>query len=213
VQAQFAHHTIEVSMKNQKLSLLAVVSAALLALSGCAPSDSGGSSGGTVLTGPIADLQGTWVSDCLLKDGTYEKYISKVSGTSGSFVGTFYSDSACTTESYKYSESYVITIGDSVELVDGSTGYKFSYVQGSVELTSLNDLTTQGFNDSNNFGIAWATDVTYNINGKTSGTYTVPEKNTTMYNVYKLDGNNLYYGSTSSTSYPTTVNTVAYVKQ
>ncbi len=104
-------------MKNQKLSLLAVVSAALLALSGCAPSDSGGSSGGTVLTGPIADLQGTWVSDCLLKDGTYEKYISKVSGTSGSFVGTFYSDSACTTESYKYSESYVITIGDSVELV------------------------------------------------------------------------------------------------
>jgi len=199
-------------MKNQKLSLLAVVSACLLALSGgCAPS--GSSSSEETLTGPIADLQGTWVSDCLLKDGTYEKYIFKVSGTSGSYVMTSYLDSACTIESFKYSESIVVTIGDSVELVDGSTGYKFSYVQGSVELISLNDLTTQGFNDVNNFGLTWETDVTYNINGKTSGTLTVPEKNTTMYNVYKIDGNNSYYGSPSPTSHPTAVGTIAHVKQ
>ena len=59
----------------------------------------------------------------------------------------------------------------------------------------------------------WATDVAYNVNGKTCGTDIYPVKNTTLYNIYKLDDNNLYYGDSSSTSYPTTVNTVAFVKQ
>ena len=74
-------------MKNQKLSLLTVVSACLLALSGCAPSG-GDSQGGTTLTGPIADLQGTYLSGCLPDNGTYESYTVTVAGTSASLIGT-----------------------------------------------------------------------------------------------------------------------------
>ena len=201
-------------MKNQKLSLLAVVSACLLALSGCSPSDSGDSSGGTTLTGPIADLQGTYISACLPDDGTYVNYTVKVSGTSASQVGIIYSDSGCTTELAKVSdEGTNIKIGDSIGFLDGSTGYKYSFEQGSAEITSLNDLMTQGFNDENTCGITWTTNVAYNLNGKTCGTFAYPVKNTTMFNVYKLVGNNLYFGSASSTSYPTTVTTTVFVKQ
>jgi len=200
-------------MKNQKLSLLALVSACLLALSGCAPSGGGDSSGGTTLTGPIADLQGTYLSGCLPDNGTYESYTVKVSGTSASLVGKIYSDSACSTELAKYSESTVITIGDSIGFLDGSTGYKYSFILGSIEMTSLNDLMTQGFNNENTCGITWATNVAYNLNGKTCGTTTYPVKNATMFNIYKLVGNNLYFGTASLTSHPTTVGTVAYVKQ
>ena len=38
-------------------------------------------------------------------------------------------------------------------------------------------------------------------------------KNTTMFNIYKLVGNNLYFGTASTTSYPTAVGTKVYVKQ
>ena len=72
---------------------------------------------------------------------------------------------------------------------------------------------TQGFNDANTCGITWATNLAYNLNGKTCGTDTYPVKNTTMYNIYKFVGNNLYFGTSFTTSYPTAVGTVAYVKQ
>jgi hypothetical protein len=199
-------------MKNQKLSLLVVVSACLLALSGCAPSG-GDSSGGTTLTGPIADLQGTYLSGCLPDNGTYESYTVTVAGTSASLIGTTYSDSACSTELARYSESTVLTIGDSIGFPDNSTGYKYSFTQGSIELTSLNDLMTDAFNNDNTCGMTWATDVPNNVNGKTCGTYSYPVNNATMFNIYKLVGNNLYFGTASSTSHPTTVGTVAYVKQ
>ena len=205
---------IKVSMKNQKLSQLAVISACLLALFGCAPSDSDDSSDGSTLTGPIADLQGTYITGCLPDDGTYVSYTVKISGTNASQIGTIYSDSACTTKMAKVSDQGTnIKIGDSIGFLDGSTGYKYSVAQDSMEITSLNALMTQGFNDANTCGLTWATDVAYNVNGKTCGTDTYPVKNTTLYNIYKLDGNNLYYGEASSSSYPSTVNTIAFVKQ
>ena len=200
-------------MKNQKLSLLAVVSACLLALFGCAPSGDGDSSEEKSLTGPIADVQGTWITGCLPNDGTYRSGTVTISGTSASQVEIVYSDSACTTELSKVSESFVFTIGDSIGFSDSSTGHKFTYSEGFIEMTSLNDLMTDLLNNENTCGITWATNVAYNLNGKTCGTFTYPVKNTTMFNVYKLVGNNLYFGSASSTSYPTTVSSPAFVKQ
>ena len=118
-------------MKNLRLSLLAVF-ACLLALSGCSPSDSGDSSGGTTLTGPITDLRRTYISACLPDDGTYVSYTVKVSGKSASQVGIINSDSGCTTELAKISdEGTNIKIGDSIGFLDGSTGYKYSVEQGS----------------------------------------------------------------------------------
>ena len=140
-------------MKNQRLSLLAVISACLLALFGCAPSDSDDSSGGTTLTGPIADLQGTYITGCLPDDGTYMSYTVKVSGTNASQIGTIYSDSACATEIAKVSDQATnIKIGDSIGFLDGSTGYKYSFTQSSIAIASLNALMTQGLNDANTSG-------------------------------------------------------------
>ena len=80
----------------------------------------------------------THITGCLPDDGTYVSYTVKVSGTNASQIGTIYSDSACTTEMAKVSDQATnIKIGDSIGFLVGSTGYKYSFTQSSVEITSL----------------------------------------------------------------------------
>ena len=80
----------------------------------------------------------THITGCLPDDGTYVSYTVKVSGTNASQIGTIYSDSACITEMAKVSDQATnIKIGDSIGFLDGSTGYKYSFTQNSVEITSL----------------------------------------------------------------------------
>ena len=80
----------------------------------------------------------THITGCLPDDGTYVSYTVKVSGTNASQIGTIFSDSACTTEMAKVSDQATnIKIVDSIGFLDGSTGYKYSFTQSSVEITSL----------------------------------------------------------------------------
>ena len=80
-------------------------------------------------------------------------YTVKVSGTNASQIGTIYSDPACTTEMAKVSDQATnIKIGVSIEFLVGSTGYKYSFAQSSIAITSLNALMTQGLNDANTCG-------------------------------------------------------------
>ena len=80
----------------------------------------------------------THITGFLPDDGTYVSYTVKVSGTNASQIGTIFSDSACTTEMAKVSDQATnIKIGDSIGFLDGSTGYKYSFTQSSVEITFL----------------------------------------------------------------------------
>ena len=202
-------------MKNQKLSLLAVVSACLLALSGCSPSDSGDSSGGTTLTGPIADLQGTWITSCYFDGTDYAKSSFKVSGTNVTAKANYYSDASCTSSSYDFDGTYSnLKIGDTFTFSDGTIGYKYiSSIQTNI-YTTRNSVQTDLFNLSSFCGVSWTINVGMDLLGKNCSGAAIPPKNTTLYNLYNIMGNNLYIGTSNTDVYPTSVNTnVMYVKQ
>ena len=57
-------------MKNQMLGLLVTIS--YIGLFGCAPSDSSSSKASAALTGPSADLQGTYKISCAVDDDFYK---------------------------------------------------------------------------------------------------------------------------------------------
>ena len=202
-------------MKNQKLLLLTVISACLLALFGCAPSDSDGSSGGATLTGPIADLQGTWLTSCKAYDATYFAITkAKVSGTGLSQTTHFYTNSGCTVEAYKLSYILVdLNVGESITFTSGRTGFRYSFSQQTLELTSLNDIVTQVSNTQNYCGLQWITGEPHELSGLKCGSISHPVKNTTHFNIYQITGNNLYIGNASQTDYPTSVSEFPFVKQ
>ena len=141
-------------MKNQKLAVLAVVSACLLALSGCSPSDSGGSSGGTALTGPIADLQGTWITGCYAINSEYAEETFTLSGTTVSSKADYYSDTPCTTLDNRFSGTYTnVVIGDNVTFADGTSGRKMSYDMQANEYTIFSVTTASLLNSASYCGL------------------------------------------------------------
>lgn len=201
-------------MKNQKLSLLTIVSACLLALFGCAPSDSGGSSSGSTLTGPITELQGIWVSGCIADSSFYFKSTSTINGRSGSQVDAYYTDSACTVRAFEISRTVTnINVGDGISFTNGNIGYRYTFNSQTVVITTLNDIMTQAFNEVDLCSFNWETDKSYEVSGTICGTTSYPVKNTTHYNIYQLSGNNLYVGEASTTVYPTSTESNPYVKQ
>jgi len=201
-------------MKNQRLSLLAVVSACLLALFGCSPSDSGGSSGGVTLTGPLADVQGDWVTSCYSTGSDYAKEAFTVSGTNITSKADYYSDASCSTSTYRYEGTATnLTIGDSVSFSDGTSGYKITYDVQTFNYTTLSSSFTDLFNTSNFCGITWTMNIPASVLGKNCSGTAIPPKNSTYYNLYNLMGNNLLLGNPETTTYPTGVTGVLYVKQ
>lgn len=207
---------IEVIMKNPQSSLLVLVAACLLALFGCSPSDSDNSSGGSSLTGPIADLQGTYITGCYAAGSEYAKEIFTLSGTTVSSRADYYSDASCTTLDNRISGTFTnVVIGDSVTFTDGTSGRKISYAVQTYEITVFSTTTAAGYNSASLCGLTtWTTDTPVDLLGKTCSGTVIDVKNTTQYNLYNLMGNNLYLGTPKTDVYPTTVNTnVMYVKQ
>ena len=205
-------------MKNQSASILLMVSLFWLVVSGCSPSDSGSSSSGTTLTGPIADLQGKWMTSCYFDGDNYAKESFEVSGTDIMTYSTYYSDSdsSCSSALFKMdTNNSGASVGEKVVFADSTEGYRISYraqkltyTPVSSEYASLiNAVSLCGLND-------WEVDTTTDVLGMNCSGTTMPQKNATFYNVYNLIGTNLYLGTSKTDVYPTTVNTnVMYVKQ
>ena len=205
-------------MKNQSTSILLMVSLFWLVVSGCSPSDSGSSSSGTTLTGPIADLQGKWMTSCYFDGDNYATESFEVSGTDIMTYSTYYSDSdsACSSALFKMdTNNSGASVGEKVVFADSTEGYRISYraqkltyTPVSSEYASLiNAVSLCGLND-------WEVDTTTDVLGMNCSGTTMPQKNATFYNVYNLIGTNLYLGTSKTDVYPTTINTnVMYVKQ
>ena len=205
-------------MKNQSASILLMVSLFWLVVSGCSPSDSGSSSSGTTLTGPIADLQGKWITSCYFDGDNYAKESFEVSGTDIMTYSTYYSDSdsSCSSALFKMdTNNSSASVGEKVVFADSTEGYRISYRAQKLTYTPVSSEYASLINAVSLCGLNnWKADTTTDVLGMNCSGTTMPQKNATFYNVYNLIGTNLYLGTSKTDVYPTTVNTnVMYVKQ
>ena len=205
-------------MKNQSASILLMVSLFWLVVSGCSPSDSGSSSSGTTLTGPIADLQGKWMTSCYFDGDNYAKESFEVSGTDIMTYSTYYSDSdsSCSSALFKMdTNNSGASVGEKVVFADSTEGYRISYRAQKLTYTPVSSEYASLINAVSLCGLNnWKVDITTDVLGMNCSGTTMPQKNATFYNVYNLIGTNLYLGKSKTDVYPTTVNTnVMYVKQ
>ena len=205
-------------MKNQSASILLIVSLFWLVVSGCSPSDSGSSSSGTTLTGPIADLQGKWMTSCYFDGDNYAKESFEVSGTDIMTYSTYYSDSdsSCSSALFKMdTNNSGASVGEKVVFVDSTEGYRISYRAQKLTYTPVSSEYASLINAVSLCGLNnWKVDITTDVLGMNCSGTIMPQKNATFYNVYNLIGTNLYLGKSKTDVYPTTVNTnVMYVKQ
>ena len=212
-------------MKNQKLSLLAVVSACLLALSGCAPSG-GSSSNEETTSDPLADLQGNWSSGCNLGAGVYELGIYQVTGTDAVWEYGLYSDSDCSTPLAKRTETYSgIAVGDNTTVsfedspLEPVSGYRFTAMIAGATATVQNADLLNEFQTENVCGMNWELDVPNDVSGKTCSSTSIettsfPPKDQTGYNNFTIVSGTLYFGGfTFNEIYTDSVWTRSYTKQ
>jgi hypothetical protein len=205
-------------MKNQSVAISLIVSFCWLVVSGCSPSDSGSSSSGTTLTGPIADLQGKWITSCYFDGDNYAKESFEVSGTDIMTYSTYYSDSdsSCSSALFKMdTNNSSASVGEKVVFADSTEGYRISYRAQKLTYTPVSSEYASLINAVSLCGLNnWEVDTTTDVLGMNCSGTTMPQKNATFYNVYNLIGTNLYLGTSKTDVYPTTVNTnVMYVKQ
>jgi len=203
-------------MKNQRLSLLAVISACLLALSGCAPS--GSSSSEEALTGPIVDLQGTWKTSCVANDEIFQNRSLQVSGRDIAITFGDYTDAACEVRRGQTKSSFAnLSIGDNVTFSDNTTGYQFMAEWDQQTVTPLDNDSTQVVMqnlpvdtcrpDIKSLEVGTSVDIT----GKSCGDLgNFPVKGTPLYSAYRLMGDKSLFqyltfgdGSSDNGTYPT----------
>ena len=194
-------------MKNQSVAILLIVSLCWLVLSGCYP-----------LTGPIADLQGKWITSCYFNGNNYARESFEVSGTDIISQSTYYSDSdsSCSSALFKMDTSNSsASVGEKVVFADSTEGYKISYRVQRLTYTPVSSEYASLINTASLCGLDnWEVNTTIDVLGMNCSGTTMPQKNTTFYNVYNLIGTNLYLGDAKTDDHPTAVNTNAmYVKQ
>ena len=192
-------------MKNQKLSLLAVVSACLLALFGCAPSGGSSSSEETVAD-PLADLQGNWSTSCTVGAGGYDLGTYKVTGTDAVQEFGLYQDSDCSTPLGKRKETYSgIAVGDNVTVLfegtslEPASGYRFTAMAtGATATVHVADLLNE-FQNENFCEMNWELDVPNDVSGKTCSSTSIETtsflpKDQIGYTNFTIVNNKLYVG-------------------
>ena len=199
-------------MKNQILGFLVMIS--YIGLFGCAPSDSSSSKASAALTGPSTDLQGTYKISCAVDDDFYKATTLTVGATDILEEETAYTDSDCTVKVFSMvTSSTEVNIGDGTLSDNGTTLQQYTFKLSSMTITSFDNTVTSGFNTQGYCGLTWVTNTSNEVTGKTCDTLTFPSQNSTAKNIYQKSGNTLYFGEPSGTTYPTTVNNAAYMKQ
>jgi len=186
-------------------------------------SGTGGSSDTINLTGPIADLQATWRTSCFPPgysfDSSFYRQLTVVfSGKTITYTENNYEDASCENSVARKQGSYTnVELANSISFSDGNIGYQYSVTWETFTAMPITNSFTQMLNDSSHCGIStWITNQEFDIMGKdcSASDRLYPPKNATAFNLFKLTGNNLYFGTYSTDGYPSSVNTIElYVKQ
>ena len=191
----------EVIMNQKSIGLATVVLLSLITLLGCSPDDDA-ADGSPLVTGRLADLQGTWVLNCY-SPPTSSKYINftyKISGNNISTSKIYHSDSNCTDRDYKEEGSYGnLSVGDNITSSGGFQEYQFVYSVKAYGKTPLDNSTASSFVGSTECDIRnWGTDNYTDLIGNKKCGFT---RNTTFMNVFRVVGTNLYLGNPIDTEY------------
>jgi len=163
-----------------------------------------------------SELEGTWSSVCYASGSYYLIDSIIVSGTNFAIKEEHHDDSNCNTDNatvvYNFSG---LSIKDAVvTFTSGATGHDFSVNVSNVKATLQNSSEVSYTNTNNGCGFSdWALNTEKDITGKTCGSTTYPPANVTLLGLYKLVGNNLNIATFSTTSYPSSVNSITYIKQ
>jgi len=202
-------------MKNQKLSLLAVVSAALLVLFGCAPSSSDGGGSNNSASVAFPELEGTWTSSCTVSWG--EGLISSldISGSDITSTDVYYSNTDCSgSEASREVGSYSNLSGNSFD-VSGAKNYLTSMKIQKFDITPLNSTSKDEMIAWSYCGVkSWESNTPLDALGKTCDGVAIPQKDTTIYNGISLTGNTIIvseYGTDST--YSSSARILSYQKQ
>ncbi|MCX6109635.1 MAG: hypothetical protein NTZ90_08555 [Proteobacteria bacterium] len=155
----------------------------------------------TAASAGIAELQGTWVTGCVVsaKQSSKTTYVfsaAKATGTTQNF-----SDTTCTTQSYSGSWSGTVTGGDAASTPADAKKFDFtyatiSYIANTAAIaTSLNSVKLCEYSD-------WVVNVAKDGIGKKCGATTDEAINvgTVQYSIYKVVGTKLSVGVEDTTN-------------
>ena len=181
---------------------------------GCAKKDSTSNSESS---NDVTEVEGNWLTNCiLLSDNTSVIRDLVVEGKNVTSTNEYHSDSSCQTDSLQMKFSYTsLVLTSDVTFESGATGKKFTLDVEKYSRTPKSQSMVNTYNNDSRCGFSnWSLNNEKEFTGLTCAGTAYPVKNTTMYNMYRLSGNNLYLGSFSSSSYPDSVSTSwNFVKQ
>ena len=198
-------------MNRKSLAFAAIIVLSLVALLGCSPDDDA-ADGSPLVTGRLADLQGTWTYNCYPESGRYVDLTYKITGTNILTSKIYHSNASCTTQNYKDEGIYSdLNVGDNVTS-GGFKEYQFTYSVQSYNRTTLDNAT------SSVGGCNWSRDNTTELLENTNCGFSQHRKNINFLNIFKIIGKNLYLGNPIDTAntinFPSAVKTnFIYVKQ
>ena len=210
-------------MKQKFLAFAAIIVLKLVILIGCSPDDDA-AGGSPLVTGRLADLQGTWTRNCysaksvLINNDQYhviETY--RISGSNISTSKTYYAtnDINCnSSKNFTDESSYSnLAVGDNV--TSGNfKDYTFVYSVQSSGRTPNDNSTRDLLNNYSKCLITdWGTDNYTDLLNNTCG----HSKNITLLNSYRIVGTNLFLGKplneASHQTYPSVDDGQVYIKQ
>jgi len=166
-------------------------------------------------TTTTTELEGTWIASCYQSGSYYIVTTYSIAGTDLVKKVEYHSDSSCSTDYSMYEYTLgSLAMGDKATYSDGGRGYRFSHNVVSSKYTPQVEANVSGKNSSSWCGYSdWALNTAKDITGKTCGSSTHSAAKTTIFGLYKLLGNNLKFGAFSSQTYPSSVNSLIYVRQ
>jgi len=156
------------------------------------------------------ELDGRWVTGCVASGDYYLIKTLAVSGTNVTDKWKYHSDSSCANDAYRFDATYSsLSIGDVMTFdtygLSGGSGHESTMTIDTNTFTSLSasDVT---WNNNNSWcgETDWVLNTAQSIAGKTCGSEDHWNTNITIYGLYLLDGNKLFFNYSSS-SYPSGV--------
>lgn len=161
------------------------------------------------------ELEGTWIASCFESGSLYKLITITVTGTDYIRKLEYHSDSSCNSDYSMWENTFsFLAIGDNATYSDGGKGHLFSKNVVSVKYTPQDAANVSSKNSSSYCGYSdWSINTAKDVTGKTCGSSAQLTANITLLGLYKLVGNNLQLGDFSSQTYPSSVNSLIYVRQ
>lgn len=144
------------------------------------------------------ELEGTWTQSCK-QEGQDYRTGSMPSGNTWSLAYTSYSDSTCATKIVSVTLSTSFTIGNEVSGLTGTKEIDMTFT--AAQLTIHDDTEVASNNADGFYGyMDWVKDTPKDIFGKKYDGTDDPDFGNPRYNIFRIDGSNLYFGDSDMCS-------------